>query len=97
VSYSSYSSRHGRVYSPPGIDYCLQTPTTVCLRLSTNMNTVYSSRAPYPPSHPWMTPERYESTNPIVRFLALDHPWWGCTGVEFIQLTHSLKAYSFNP
>jgi omega-3 fatty acid desaturase (delta-15 desaturase) len=22
-----------------------------------------------------MTPERYEATNPIVRFLALDHPW----------------------
>ena len=27
-------------------------------------------------SHPWMTPERYEATNPLVRFLALDH-WWG--------------------
>ena len=24
-------------------------------------------------SHPWMTPERYEATNPLVRFLALDH------------------------
>ena len=27
-------------------------------------------------SHPWMTPERYAATNPVVRFLALDH-WWG--------------------
>jgi omega-3 fatty acid desaturase (delta-15 desaturase) len=27
-------------------------------------------------SHPWMTAERYQATNPIVRFLALDH-WWG--------------------
>ena len=27
-------------------------------------------------SHPWMTFERYEATNPLVRFLALDH-WWG--------------------
>ena len=27
-------------------------------------------------SHPWMTPERYKATNPIVRFLALDH-WIG--------------------
>ena len=26
-------------------------------------------------SHPWMAPDRYEETNPIVRFLALDHPW----------------------
>ena len=26
-------------------------------------------------SHPWMTPERYAETNPVVRFLALDHPW----------------------
>ncbi len=27
-------------------------------------------------SHPWMTAERYQETNPVVRFLALDH-WWG--------------------
>jgi len=26
-------------------------------------------------SHPWMTPERYQATNPVVRWLALDHPW----------------------
>ena len=27
-------------------------------------------------SHPWMTAETYQGTNPVVRWLALDH-WWG--------------------
>jgi len=31
-------------------------------------------------SHPWFNAEEYEAVNPIVRFLALDHPWGAFLG-----------------